>query len=58
MLMRTAARTAVFDLIPNLLPFFTPGEWSLADNTKFGGEVLFQDLFQWFDFSRWPASAY
>lgn len=40
----TAGVGAVADFVPDLCPFFSPGERALADRAGFGGEVGFAVL--------------
>jgi len=33
--------TAIFYFVPNLFPFFSPGEWPVAMHTNLGGQICF-----------------
>ena len=39
---------AVFDFIPNFLPFFSPGKGSFTYVTKPGRQVLLLEPFRWY----------
>jgi len=38
--------TAVFHVMPNLRPFFSPGEWAVAGKTDLLRTVFFFNIFQ------------